>query len=231
MEDDWKGSALIREIDLKTIFIQPTVSYKINDKIGIGAGFIYATGSFSLRKEVPLQDSLGNYGEGSLEGKASGYGFNAGIYFKASEKFSIGFDYRSEVKVSVNGGTADFVTPSSVAQYFPSTTFSTQLRLPQVATIGFGFTPNKKLKLALDVNFVGWKSYDSLIIDFEENTDKLKDIHSARMYKNSYIFRVGAQYKLNEKWTVRCGAYYDMSPVKAGYLTPETPDADKLDLQ
>ncbi len=227
-EDDWKGQFLIREIDLKTIFIQPTVSYKINDKIGIGAGFVYATGSFALRKGVPIQDTLGNYGEGNLEGKASGYGFNAGIYFKLNEKISIGIDYRSEVKVAVNGGSADFQVAQSVAQYFPSTTFSTQIRLPQVATLGLGFAPNKKLKLALDVNFVGWKSYDSLIIDFEENTDKLKDIHSARMYKNAYIFRLGAQYKLNEKWTVRLGTYYDMTPVQAGYLTPETPDADKL---
>lgn len=227
-EDDWKGQFLIREIDLKTIFIQPTVSYKVNDKIGIGVGFVYATGSFALRKGVPIQDSLGNYGEGTLQGKASGYGFNAGIYFKASEKISIGIDYRSEVKVAVNGGSAEFQVAESVSQYFPSTTFSTQIRLPQVATLGLGFTPNNKLKLAFDVNFVGWKSYDSLIIDFEENTDKLKDIHSARMYKNSYIFRIGAQYKLNEKWTVRLGTYYDMSPVQAGYLTPETPDADKL---
>lgn len=227
-EDDWMGSALIQEIDLKTFFIQPTISYKINDKIGIGAGFVYATGSFSLRKRVPLQDSLGNYGDAKLEGKASGYGFNAGIYFKANEKFSIGIDYRSEVTVNVNGGTADFVTPSSLAYKFPNTTFATELRLPQMATIGFGYTPTDKLKFALDINYVGWKSYDSLIIDFNENTDALKDIHSARMYKDSYIFRIGAQYLLSDKWTVRAGTYYDMSPVQDGYLTPETPDTDKL---
>ena len=226
--DDWKGNALIREIDLKTFFIQPTASYKINDRIGIGAGFVYATGSFSLRKGVPLQDSLGNYGEASLEGKASGYGFNAGIYFKVSDKFSVGIDYRSQVTVNVNGGSADFTTPSSLAYKFPNTTFSTTLRLPQVATVGLGYVPNNKLKLALDVNFVGWKSYDSLVIDFADNTDALEDVHSPRMYKNSYIFRLGAQYTLNEKWTARCGAYYDMTPVQAGYLTPETPDTDKL---
>jgi long-chain fatty acid transport protein len=226
--DDWKGQFLIREIDLKTFFIQPTVSYKINDKLGIGAGFVYATGSFSLRKGIPIQDTLGNYGEGNLEGKASGYGYNAGIYFRANEKFSIGIDYRSQVNVSVSGGSADFEVASSVAHYFPSTSFSTQLNLPQMATLGFGYCPNKKLKLALDVNYVGWKSYDSLRIDFEENTEKLKDISSARMYKDAYIFRIGGQYQCNEKWTVRLGAYYDMSPVKAGYLTPETPDTDKL---
>lgn len=227
-EDDWKGQFLIREINLKTIFIQPTVSYKIHEKIGIGLGFVYATGSFALRKGVPLQDSSGNYGEANLEGKASGYGFNAGIYFKANDKFSIGIDYRSEVKVSVASGTADFETPSSLDYKFPTTTFSTQLRLPQVATLGLGYSINNKFKLAFDINFVGWKSYDSLIIDFADNTDALKDVHSARMYKNAYIFRLGAQYKLNEKWTVRLGTYYDMTPVQAGYLTPETPDADKL---
>lgn len=226
--DDWKGQFLIREIDLKTFFIQPTVSYKLNDKIGLGVGFVYATGTFALRKGVPIQDTLGNYGEGTLNGKASGYGFNAGIYFKANEKLSIGFDYRSQVNVSVDGGSAEFTVPSSVSNYFPTTTFSTGLSLPQVATLGLGYKFNSKLTMALDVNFIGWKSYDSLIIDFADNTDKLKDIHSAREYQNSYIFRLGAQYELNGKWSARLGAYYDMSPVKAGYLTPETPDADKI---
>ncbi|MDF2435778.1 MAG: fadL [Bacteroidota bacterium] len=226
--DDWKGQFLIREIDLKTIFIQPTASFKINDKIGIGAGFIYATGGFSLRKGVPIQDSLGKYGEGKLVGKASGYGYNAGIYFKPNDKLSIGIDYRSEVNVKVDGGTAEFDVPSSVDKYFPSTTFSTHIRLPQTITLGFGYVATSKLKLALDVNYIGWKSYDSLVIDFEENTDKLADIHSPRMYQNSFIYRIGAQYDLREKWSVRLGGYFDSSPVKSGYLTPETPDANKI---
>ena len=118
--------------------------------------------------------------------------------------------------------------PPSLADYFPNTTFSTGIKLPQVATLGFGYVVNSKIKLALDINYIGWKSYDSLIIDFADNTEKLEDIHSARLYHNSFIFRLGGQYKLNEKWTARLGTYYDMSPVQAGYLTPETPDADKL---
>jgi long-chain fatty acid transport protein len=227
-DDDWKGQFLIREIDLKTFFIQPTLSYKVNEKLGIGAGFVFATGSFSLRKGVPIQDSLGEYGEGNLKGNASGIGFNAGIYFKASEKLSIGIDYRSQVNVTVEEGTAEFTVPNSVAEFFPQTTFSTELKLPQVATLGIGYVLNSKLKLALDINYIGWKSYDSLIINFENNTDKLADIHSARMYENVFIFRIGSQYQWTDKWTVRLGAYYDMTPVKAGYLTPETPDMNKI---
>ncbi len=226
--DDWKGQFLIREIDLKTFFIQPTLSYKLNEKLGIGIGFVYATGDFTLSKGFPKQDSVGNYGEAKLIGKASGYGFNAGVYFKATEKFSIGIDYRSQVTAKVKGGSANFTTPAALAEYFPSTTFTTQLKLPQVVALGFGYALNSKIKLAVDINYIGWKSYDSLIIDFAQNTDKLADLHSARMYKNVFIFRVGEQYKVNDKWTVRMGAYYDMTPVQAGYLTPETPDVNKI---
>ena len=218
--DDWKGQFLMREIDLKTIFIQPTVSYKVNKKLGIGGGPIFATGSFSLRRALPVQDTSGKYGEGILEGKAMGFGFNAGIYFRPNEKLSIGIDYRSQVKVSVKNGDASFTVPPSLALYFPKTSFSTAIKLPQMTTIGFGYHVNKKLTLALDVNYVGWKSYDTLRIDFKDTTSKLQNIRSARCYKNVFIYRIGAQYKISQMVTARAGAYFDSSPVSAGYLTP-----------
>jgi long-chain fatty acid transport protein len=225
--DAWKGQFLIREIDLKTIFIQPTFSWKINENFGVGAGFVYATGGFKLRKGVPVQDTSGAYGEARLEGKAGGYGFNAGIYYTKG-KLSLGIDFRSQVAVDVSGGDAEFDVPSSLAEYFPRNKFSSQIRLPQVISLGAAYKASDKLKIAFDVNHVGWSSYDTLSIDFETNTDKLEDINSPRNYKDSFIFRAGGQYSFNEKITARAGAYYDMSPVPDGYLTPETPDANRI---
>ena len=113
--DDWKGQFLIREIDLQTIFIQPTVAWQLNEHIGLGAGFVYATGSFDLRKGIPVQNSSMDYGEAKLHGAASGMGYNAGIYFKANENWSAGISYRSTVNVEVKNGSADFTVPTSVA--------------------------------------------------------------------------------------------------------------------
>ena len=227
-EDDWKGQFLLREISLKTFFYQPTLSYKISEKLGVGFGYVFANGDFSLRKGVPIQDSLGNYGEASLAGKANGNGFNAGVYYKLNDKFSLGLNYRSAVKVKVENGTADFSSAETVSQYFQDSTFNTQLNLPYMASIGFGYQLNQKMKIALDINYVGWKSYDSLNIDFAKNSDKLADVASPRLYKNTFIFRTGLQYQISEIFCIRAGAYYDQSPVKDGYLTPETPDSDKI---
>lgn len=225
---DWKGQFLIREINLKTIFIQPTFTYKIDEKMGFGFGPIFATGGFGLRKGIPVQDTSGTYGEGTLDGAASGFGFNVGFYYQLSKKLSAGINMRSQVKVDVNSGSASFKVPASLEEYFPATSFKTSIRLPKVATLGLGYRPDTNWTFALDINYVGWKSYDSLRIDFEENTDKLADISSARMYKDSYIFRLGAEMKLKKGSALRMGVYYDMTPVQDGYLTPETPDADKI---
>lgn len=225
--DNWLGQFLIREINLKTIFIQPTLSYRLNEKIGIGFGFVFATGSFSLRQGVPVQDGSGNYGEANLFGKASGVGMNAGIYVQATERFSIGLSYRSSVKTTINNGSADFTVPSSLKDYFPNTTFNTALKLPSVLNLGLGYQMND-WRFALDVNYVAWSSYDSLVIDFTDNTDKLEDVHSPRNYQNTFIFRLGAERKINDLFTVRAGTYYDLTPVPDGYLTPETPDSDKI---
>ncbi len=226
--DDWKGQFIIREINLKTIFIQPTISYQLFRTIGVGVGVIIGTGDFSLRKGVPVQGLSGAYGEGNLDGHASGWGMNAGVYFRPTEQLSIGVSYRSEVSMRVKGGDAEFSVPNYLSVYFPSTTFNAELNLPQVFNFGIGYRLSKKLRLAVDINRIGWSVYDSLQIDFKDNTEKLEDISSARKYKDVFIFRIGGEYKVNSKWMLRAGGYYDMSPVQDGYVTPETPDANRI---
>jgi len=227
-EDDWLGQFVLREMSLKIIFLQTTLGFQITDKLGIGIAHVYGFGSFYLRKGVPVANENGDYGEGILEGSASGHGLNAGIFYQASDKLSIGASFRSSVTVNEEDGKASFSVPSSLKDYFPSTNFSTSISLPQVINFGIGYDISDKTKLAFDFNSVGWSIYDSLIFDFKENTDKLEDIHSPRNYRNTMIFRLGVEHKQNEKITFRAGAYYDMTPVQDGYITPETPGANKI---
>jgi long-chain fatty acid transport protein len=53
---------------------------------------------------------------------------------------------------------------------------------------------------------------------------------SQRQYKDALALRFGAQYKFGNSFTLRGGAFYDNSCVKDGYVTPETPDADRIGL-
>ncbi len=227
-EDAWTGRFALTKLQLKSIFIQPTVSYKLNDKIGIGAGFVYTIGNVNLQKDIPVQDADGTYGHAELDGKASGFGYNVGLFVQATEKLNIGLSYRSKVNMEVAEGTATFTVPSSLTANFPSGTFSSALPLPQVATLGLAYKLNEKLAFALDVNYVGWKAYDTLAFDYAQNTASLIDTKSARNYKNTLAFRLGANYALTEKFYARLGLAYGLTPVQNGYVTPETPDANRI---
>jgi long-chain fatty acid transport protein len=131
------------------------------------------------------------------------------------------------VKVKVKKGTATFSVPGSLKEFFPNTGFTTSISLPYVLNAGAGYNLTEKIKVVFDLNYTGWKSFDTLSFDFAENTENLEDIHSARRYENALILRAGMEYKWKEKIFLRAGAYYDQSPVQDGYLTPETPDANK----
>lgn len=226
--DDWKGQFVLREMEMRTIFIQPTLSCRLTENFGIGAGFVYGIGSFELRKGIPVADQNGVYGEGILSGNANGIGYNLGLFFNLNKKVSAGINYRSGVKVSTTEGKANFTVPSSLSEYFPGTTFSTTIRLPAVFSYGLSYKPSDKTTFAVDMNFVGWSVYDTLSFDFADNTDKLKDIHSPRMYKDAFIARFGWQHSFFNWLTARAGCYYDVTPVPDQYVTPETPDSDKI---
>jgi long-chain fatty acid transport protein len=228
-EDDWKGQFLLRELSLRTIFVQPTLAYKTG-RWGFGLGGVLAVGSVSLRKGVPVQFSDGEYGEVVLKGSGRGFGFNAGIHYTPTTLLSLGASFRSGVRFNADGGTATFTVPDDLTQYFPTTTFSSSINLPWTATLGGALRTSEKENawtLALEASLVGWSVYDTLGFDFAENTDKLADSRSPREYENALIVRAGAEKPVNRWLTVRGGLYFDGTPVQAGYLTPETPDANK----
>lgn len=224
-QNGWTGRFVLTHLQLFAVYVQPTVSYKINEHLGIGAGFVYGTGKVNLQRDIPVVDNKGNYGHAELAGNAKGYGFNAGIYFKPINSLSFGLTYHSDVKMKMDKGTATFTVPASLASSFPSGNFSTSLPLPKIVSLGIGYTPCQRMSFAFDASMIGWNTFDTLSFDYEKNTSELSDTKSARNYENTYAYRLGAQYHVSDKFDARLGIKYLISPVKDGYVTPDVPDA------
>lgn len=227
-EDGWSGRFAITRLKLLSIFFQPTISYRITKKLGIGAGFVYSYGNVNLQKDLPLQDASGNYGHAELSGAGNGFGFNAGIYFEPTKHLNFAITYRSQVNMKLKSGNADFTVPESLNDKFPDGAFTSSIPLPSVFTFGLGIKATEKLSIALDANYVNWKAYDTLAFDYETNTTSLVDTKSARKYEGTIAVRLGAQYKFTPQISARLGLAYVISPVQNGYVTPETPDNNRL---
>ena len=226
----WVGRYSLEKLDLKATFIQPTISFKLSPELSIGGGFVFGLGYVDLTKAIPLTDSTKRDGQSELSSHAYGSGFNIGIYYKPSDAFSVGLSYRSKVTEKANNGIATFSgIPASLAANFPSpNTFTNTLPLPSTFSIGFGYKPSKPLTLAFDVNFIQWSVYKTLEFDFGTTTPLLQNSISARNYKDTYDLRFGAQYEFSPSFKVRGGLNYGETAIRDGYVTPETPDANRL---
>lgn len=224
-ENGWAGRFVLTHLRLSAIYIQPTISYKISEHLGIGGGFVYSTGKMNLQRDIPVIDNNGKSGKAELDGNANGMGFNAGIYYKPTSALSFGFTYHSEVKMDIKEGQADFSVPASLEGNFPDGKFSTSLPLPSIMTFGTAYQATKNLAFAFDASMIGWSSFDTLTFDYENNTAELADTKSPRNYKDAYALRLGAQYAVNNKLEVRGGIKYLSTPVRDGYVSPDVPDA------
>lgn len=223
---EWSGKNLIQDISLRAIFIQPTVSYKITDKIGFGAGLNIVSGSVELNRAVDAP--FGDENAVNLEGSTIAYGFNAGLFIQATEKLSVGLTYRSQVDVELEEGDANFSVDPRLAATLPNTTFDATLPLPATATLGFGYQVNDKWLVSVEGSFVQWSAYESLDFDFANPTTP--DSKNARNYEDAIIIRTGVQYTASEKLDLRAGFYYDQSPIQDEYFSPETPNCDSYGL-
>jgi long-chain fatty acid transport protein len=227
-EDGWTGRYLIEDIALSAIFIQPTVSYQINEKISVGAGLTYVMGNVEINRDLPTP--IGNTANVNLQGDANGIGFNAGVYIQATEKLSFGITHRSQVNIELEGGDVDFTVDPALAEAFPDGKFDSELPLPSTTSLGVSYMVSDKLIVSVEGNFVGWDAYESLDFDFEDNTESLEDSENPRNYESQLIIRAGAQYSLKDNLQIRGGVYYDPSPITDEFFNPETPNTDNLGL-
>ena len=227
-DQDWQGAHLVNNIDLQAIFIQPSISVRIGEHFSVGGGPIYATGSVNFNRNLSmnplLSDSEGNPTDVTIDAKGiNAWGYTAGFMFNPTDKLRIGMNYRSEIIMEARGGDATYNdTPSF--NPLANTTFDADLPLPAELTVGLSYEVTDKLLFAFDYNRTMWSVYKALDVKFGNGTESL----NPRNYQNSSTYRVGTQYKANDKFTFRAGWYFDESPVQDGFFAPETPRNDSM---
>ncbi|MFN2257475.1 MAG: OmpP1/FadL family transporter [Desulfuromonadaceae bacterium] len=243
----------IKEIAIKPININPTVAYRIdawNLAVAVGINYTYAdvwleksacTDTYAFTKQgfpgfaTSAGEEVIQMGEMELEADGDGWGYNAGLLWKPSERLSIGIAYRSEIELDFDGDADYQITTAGQTVYAAkagytdmvySTGAKTEITLPDMWSFGVAFKPMDKLTVEFDADRFGWSSYDSLDIYFDENTI-LPDSIMPKDWNDVWAYRVGMQYEMTEALDLRLGYARDNNPIPNDTIGPELPDADR----
>ncbi len=222
--DDWFGRYDSTKTELKVINIQPSVAYKATEWLSIGAGVDVQYSEADLRSAI---SNLGaTEGELKLKGDDWSVGYNIGFLLKPVETTEIGVHYRSAVSHELEGDyKITGLTGLGLAGFGNvDTGGSANLDLPDMATFGIGHQATQKLRLMAQATWFGWNNFQD--ID-PERSDGVAVDPIVQNYQTTWAFAVGAEYDINDQWTVRGGYQFDETPTTDEYRTSRTPDGDR----
>jgi long-chain fatty acid transport protein len=237
------------KVEIMTFVVNPTVAWKVNDVLSVGAGidFMYGQAKLSQAGVVRLGaaplDQV-NIFQLDLEGDGTAWGYNFGLLLIPSKNWKVGLSYRSPFKLDIKDGDVDlrdinstvpFVPgpggPFTAAQVFGGTSFhttaSTRIDMPATAALGIAYIRDR-LTLEADLDFTFWHSFRSLVVDIKNNNPLLPDSVRPEEWKDKVAVYVGGEYRVTDPLALRLGFRYDPTPVPANTMSPLLPDSDKM---
>ena len=167
-DDDWVGRYHAILSDLKTVNFNPSLGYRVSDKVSIGGGINVMLADVELSSALDIASvcafftvpgcgapgSLSSDGLGELEADNYddiGLGFNIGLTYMVSDVTTIGVAYRSQVDIDVDGD-ADFTTPDlgpgldgflAVSGLFADTGLGAKVTLPAKLSVSIAHRVDK----------------------------------------------------------------------------------------
>jgi long-chain fatty acid transport protein len=222
----WRGQLTAVKSEIKTVNLNPSVAYKVNDMVSVGAGISVQ----KLEAELTSNAALVGAGVVTLKADDVGYGFNAGVMVQASPSTRIGAHYRSKIKYNLEGT----ITMSTAAQGNGS--IRADLEVPDTLSISAFHTLNPNWELMGDITWTGWSSVQRLDVIRTTSATTVAIFPGAAgatvtslsfNWVDTWRYAVGANYKLNPQTKLRVGAALDKTPTNDVDRTPRLPDQDR----
>ncbi|MCG5496443.1 OmpP1/FadL family transporter [Ectothiorhodospira variabilis] len=231
-DDDFFARYDSTETDLKVLNLQPSLAYRLTDRLAIGGGIDIQYADATLKNAIPDPGagpegpSVVTDGEQRLDADSWDYGFNLGLMWQATDTTRVGLHYRQGIKHTLDG-KARVRSPQTLAALGNegfSEDGSADLHLPDMVALGLRQEVNDRWTLMAQYKWFKWSNFDEIRVRFDSDR---RDNVVEQNYKDSWALSVGAEYQLDDRWTLRGGLQYDRTPTQDGYRTTRTPDGDR----
>jgi long-chain fatty acid transport protein len=222
-DEGWIGRFAALTSSLRTMNVNPVVSYQVTPWLAIGGG------AQIQRADARLTNALffGMAGEGEVELQADdiGFGFTAGALLTPMPGTTFGIGFRSSVSHTLEG-QAEFQAPPMVP--VPSRRDATaDLETPESLGVSFYHQVNERFGLAATFEWTNWSRFDELRVEFQDGGMPAEQV-TEENWDDTFFMALGGNYQLTDSFLLRGGIAYDQSPVRDEFRTARLPDADRF---
>ncbi|MEZ8273119.1 outer membrane protein transport protein [Vibrio splendidus] len=222
---DFGGANHGNEASVTTMELNLNAAYQVLESVSIGGGvrYIMAEGSFGA---VSTANSLVPLPAGTalkyMEGDDTAWGWQVGTAWQINESNRLGFTYKSEVDLTLEGHAKGF--GFNQANPAAHKSGSMDLALPATAELASFHQLTDKVAVHASINWTNWSSFKELVADFPgENSVEIKQEN----WEDNYRFALGTTYQMTPKLALRSGIAYDTSAVSEEHRTATIPETDR----
>ena len=203
---NWAGRYTATQASLFAPQVQPTLAYKVNDWLSVGAGAGLTLGYLNAKLRVHSKQP--DHIDGKMELKDTDFAVqgNFGIMLNPTRDTRIGIRYLTETELDFKDDP-HFSRVSPVIKDITDQISGLDLgmKMPQSIMVGVFHDLSDRWAVLGSVGWEEWSRFgyvDITVGDSPEVTDDLT-------YKNTYHVGIGAQYQYNPKWRYSAGISYD----------------------
>lgn len=213
-DNDWAGRFQSSTFDIKTYNINPSLAFKLSEKVSLGLGLNYQRMEAMYQRQAATQHPTVSAFNGvvqattvTLDATSEAFGWNAGALFKVGESMDIGFSYRSKVFHRLEGtlnSNNQLVSPNVLAK--------ADLTLPDTYILSIVQRLDDRWEMLGDVSRTNWSSIDKVAI--VRQSGSVAQTLDAR-FRDTWRFALGGTYKIDDQWKWKYGFAYDQTPVRS----------------
>jgi long-chain fatty acid transport protein len=226
-DNDWVGRYYVQETTMIGLSFLPSIAYKVNDKLSVGASLNAMYGKY--KNQVAINNVAPRFGDGKLklDDSAWGWGANLGLLYEIDAGTRLGLTWSSKVDLDFEGnanfsGLAPGVHRLLQSRGLLDSSIKVGIEVPQ-QVMGSLFTQvNDRWAVLGSIGWQEWSKFGQVQLGIDNTTDP-KSITTDLDFKDTWHFAAGAQYRLSDPWLLNFGIAYDTSFQDTSDVSPLLP--------
>ena len=216
-DDGWIGRFQAVKSEVKTININPSIAFKVNDQLSLGLGVSAMWTEATLTRQVNRVFAAESDVE--IKGDDWGYGFNLGAIYQATADTRFGVAYRSKVKQDLEGEAKFGATLRT-----NDSDVTASVDLPESFSASVFSRVNDKWDVMADITWTRWSRFEELRIKLDSGAP---DVFTGENWENTTRYSIGVNYHYSDAIKLRAGLAYDEEAIKDEFRTARIPGNDR----
>ena len=200
------------------ITVQPTIAWKINDKVSVGFGPTFNRIDGQLKNTLATNGLLGSNGDTkiNIKGDDTAIGYNVGVMVDLTDDTTWGLTYHSKVKYHLGGNTEVKNAPGALGlngKYDAKL----DITLPESVDTSITHKFDDKWTGYLGAVWTRWSRLEKIEVR-NSGVPALgqalgfNTIGEDLNWRDTWSFSVGTSYQATPEWVLRTGFAYEPSP-------------------